>query len=377
MSEVNRGLLTGSGPTFGNHNSKEKASSWLEDSENNEEDHRTPSQYVIDDGTDEVSAIEQRTTHEGIIFDNSHPPAKPKLQVNAKFAEEMHRRDAKEKAAREKKRQEEEKKKAEEEELREKELEAKMQEAQELDPEIVREEFKEEQFEKNLEKLYPDARPIASETEERIWEKSTEKTTEIVGRGKLEFVFDTRFRNTIFTAIGLEFIGAVLTVIGVIIGGQNAFLERLFIVIGLATNIAAIIMITIKAHQTRHHEIPSEHARKFVYATVIPGAILRLPFVIACAQLPIVGKILGPMVGCAVAASIHYSYINNFGIPVSIKDTLINSIAFDLIYMLSFINASSSDVNSAPYAVINAAFIIIGVLLGDRFAMMIAYKTAK
>ncbi len=375
MSEVNRGLLTGSGPTFGGNNGKQqKASNWLEDSDS-EEGHQTPSQYAIDDGTDEVSAIEQRATFEGVVFDNDHPPAKPKLEANAEFAAEMHRRDAEEKAAREKKRQEEEAKKAKEEEEHEKEIEAKLQEAQELDPEIIEDELKEQTFAENREKLYPDAIPVASETEERIWEKRADKGASMTGRGKLEFVFDTKLRNTIFTAIGLEFLGAILTVVGVIIGKDNTFIERLLIVIGLALNIAAIIIITIKAHQTKHHEIPSEYTRKFVYATVIPGAIFRLPFIIAASQLPIVGQILGPMIGCAVAASIHYSYINSFGITVSLKDTIINTLAVMAFYSLSFIDGVES-ANSAPTAMISAAAIVIGTFFGDRLAILFAYKSA-
>jgi hypothetical protein len=99
------------------------------------------------------------------------------------------------------KKEAEEEKKQRAAEKREKEIKAELEEAQELDPEVIAEELKEKNYEENQKKLYPDAKPAASDTEQRIFEKDEGTGNQIAGRAKLEFVFNSKLHRAINFAI--------------------------------------------------------------------------------------------------------------------------------------------------------------------------------
>ena len=148
------GLLTGPEPDY----EEEKTAGQLDDERQTSIMARARSAY--DEEIDETPAIERQLQHDGVIMENQHPSAKPKLEASASFATEMHQIQAAERAAREKQRQKEEAEEAKRAARREKELELKLKYAQELDPEVIAEDLKEQTFLENQKKLYPDAKPV-------------------------------------------------------------------------------------------------------------------------------------------------------------------------------------------------------------------------
>ena len=365
------GMLTGDGPILGR---QQKTVGQLQDERETTVDEHKSRAY--DDEDDGVSSIEQRQEFKGIIIDASSTTAKPKLEVNEDFAAEIHAREAKERAEREKKLKAEEEEKRKAEEKREKELQAELEEAQELDPEVIAEKLKEKNYEENQEKLYPDAKPAASDADQRIFEKDEGTGNQIAGRAKLEFVFDEKTHRAINLAIVFDLIGLAFTAAGIMVDAYSLFLERIFIIIGIIVMAFSIIWLHVNIHSTRHHEVPSEVSRRFVYATVIPFVIMRIPFVTACSLVPIVGHIVGPLIGCMFASSLHYWFINSHGVTVTTKDTIINSFCFYAIYAL-IVSTYSSINTTTPAGFIDIGIMLLGVFFGDYFAMILAYKSHK
>lgn len=365
------GMLMGDGPILGH---QQKTVGQLEDErETSVEEHKS---RAYDDEDDGISSIEQRQEFKGVIIDTSSTNAKPQLEVSEEFAAEIHAREAKERAEREKKLKAEEEEKRKAEEKREKELKRELEEAQELDPEVIAEKLKEKNYEENQEKLYPDAKPVASDTDQRIFEKDEGTGNQIAGRAKLEFVFDQKVRRAINFAIIIDILGLIFTIAGIMVDNFSLILERVFMTIGILAMVFAIVWLTFNVRQTRHREVPSELKRRFAYATIIPGVIFRIPFVTACTAVPIIGHIVGPVIGCGFAASIHYWYLNGYDVEVSVKDSIINSVGFYAIYALILATFSAME-HATPATFIDIAIMIIGVFFGDYFAVLIAYKTRK
>ena len=368
------GLLTGPDPT---QKEEHKTLGQLEDErESSAMTHAKSNFDSYDDEDDGAPAIEQRVKHEGIMIGgDSHTNTKPKLQASSAFAEEMHKRSAAEKEARERARRMEEAKAEIEAEKKEKELEAKLEKAQEMDPETIKEEFKEQAYQENKEKLYPDARPFTSDIEEKLWERRAENGEQIAPRAKLETALDSELSNAILVACAFQILGFILTVVASLIGDINIWLARILMIIGLTSVGGGIIWLTNEANRAKHREIPSDQWRQFKLATAIPGVLIRTLFITGACMVPVAGKYVGPFLGCAIAASLHYMYINRFGVEVSIFDTLCSFLLFLIIYGLSFLRPTSID--SAPSLIINAGFMLIGFLLGDILAMRIALLTKK
>ena len=87
------GLLTGPEPNY----EEEKTAGQLDDERQTSIMARARSAY--DDEIDETPAIERQLQHDGVIMENQHPSAKPKLEASASFATEMHQIQAAERAA--------------------------------------------------------------------------------------------------------------------------------------------------------------------------------------------------------------------------------------------------------------------------------------
>ncbi len=372
MSDINHrsGMLTGDGPIL---DRSPKTVGELEDErETTLEQHANKS---FDDEDDGIPAVEQRQQFHGVMISPSTQSSKPKLEVNPEFAAEMHAREAKEKAEREKKRQAaeaEEKKRAEE---HEKEIATKLEHALELDPDEIREQTKEENYKQNQAKLYPDAVPVANDIEQKVFEKDEGTGNQIAGRAKLEFVFDEKLKNDIIIAGSLSFVGFIFTLIGIITTRAGIWLERIFLLIGIATFITSIILLSKSANKKKHREIPSEQAFSFFLATVIPFIVMRIPFIIAGRLFPIAGHLVGPAIGCAIASSFHYAYLNHYGITASVKHTLINFAVFVVIYVAALIGTAQDFSSVGNY--INVLAVIGGYLFGDLLAMRLAWKTSK
>ena len=367
------GLLLGHDPS---QDEEQKTQAQLDDERQPSVMQHAKSAY--DDEDDDAPAIEQRIEHKGVIVSGAtHASSKPKLEASSAFAEEMHQRQAAEKAAREKKQQEEEAKAAEAAAKREKELEQKLVEAQELDDETIREGFKQQVFEENQEKLYPDARPVTSEVEDELWKRRAEEGQQIAGRAKLGDVYDDELSKAIIIASAFGGVGLLFTLIGIITGSGQIWLERTFIIIGIVAFIAAISWLTYSANRAKHHAVPSNLANQFKLATAIPGVIFRIPFITAARMIPIAGPFVGPFIGCAIAASIHYTYINHYDVYVSILDTLISEAIFAVLYIAIYFSSPSSAGDGAASTALTFGFTLIGYLLGDILSMKIAEKSKK
>lgn len=327
-----------------------------------------------DDEDDGIPAIEHRQEYSGLMINNQHS-TKPKLEINPEFAAEMHAREAKEKAEREKKRQAAEAEEQKHKEEHEKEIAAKLEHALELDPEEIKDQAKEENFRQNQTKLYPDARPAANDVEQVVFKKDEGTGYQIAGRARLEFVFDEKLKNDILIAGTLSFVGYIFTLIGIMTTGAGIWLERIFLLIGIATFVASIILLSKSANKTKHREIPSEQANSFMFATVIPFAIFRIPFIIAGRLFPIAGHLVGPAIGCAIASSFHYAYLNRYDITASIKHVFINFVAFIIIY--ATVLAGSAQQFSSVGDYIDVLAVIGGFLFGDLLAMRLAWKSNR
>ena len=93
-------------------------------------------------------------------------------------------------------------------------------------------------------------------------------------------------------------------------------------------------------------------------------------------QVPLVGSLVGPIAGVAIAASIHYSFLNRYKIYVSIRNTIINTLIFIVFYGLITI-VSLQDINDSGMSIIIYGLSVIEFFLGDHAAMQLALYTNK
>lgn len=358
-------------------------SGFLSGPEPNEEDEKTEAQLIDERRPasmrasstmlelaedDETPAIEQKASNQEIIGD-SGIGRKPILEASSAFESEMKERQRQENIEREKRRKAEEAQERREAAKREAEIQKKLEEASHsLDPEEIKEELKEENFSKNQEKLYPDAKPIADGVEEKIWRDRTDKGSQIAGRAKLEAVYDTSLQNAIITAAVFEIIGVLFAVIGYLFKNN---LSGIFYFIAVAAIGFSTIWLFTNANKSKHGQVPSEQKKQFTYATIIPGMTIRLLLIMLISMVPLTGSLVGVVAGTAIGASLHYSFLNRYNIWVSLKDTIVNTLIF--IVAFAAVTLSSGD----RFAIVQVTIALLEFFLGDRFAMLMAYRTNK
>lgn len=317
---------------------------------------------------DETPAIEQQAAKQDIISD-SGASRKPILEASSDFEAEMKERQRLENIEREKRRKAEEEAEKKAAAEREAEIQKKLEEtSHSLDPEEIKEKLKQENFDKNQEKLYPDAKPVADGVEDKIWHERTDKGDQIAGRAKLGDVYDTNLQNAIITAAILEVIGTLFAVIGYLF---NNTLSVIFYLIAVATIGFAAFWLFKNANKSKQKNVPSEQKKQFTYTTLIPGMTVRILFVALISQVPMTGTLVGVVAGTAIGASIHYSFLNRYNIWVSLKDTVINTLVF--LVAFAAIEFSSGD----KMAIVMVVVALVEFFLGDRFAMLMAYRTNK
>lgn len=317
--------------------------------------------------TDDTPAIERTNFHQNTTIIESHD-SKPNFKIDKKFESEMKAREAAEKKERKKRQQEIEKKEHEKEAERQQKIQEKLQESKSLDPDEIREQIKDETYKKNLDKIYPDAKPLHDEVDEAIWREHRNKGESIDKPAKLESVYDTELQKHTYMAIPFEIVGVIFGLIAFLSSGLLSTLSY------IATAIAIVISIEIlfiSANHSKHHAVPSDQHRQFAYATIIPGMIVRLLLIAAISILPLTGRYVCTIAGAAIGASIHYTFLNNFRIYVSLRDTVINTAVFTIIF--TFFELSSGDSLALIWIVLGT----IEFFFGDRFAMLVAYRTNK
>lgn len=317
---------------------------------------------------DETPAIEQKAAKQDIISD-SGASRKPILEASSDFEAEMKERQRQENIEREKRRRAEEEAEKKAAAEREAEIQKKLEEtSHSLDPEVIQEELKAENFDKNQEKLYPDAKPVADGVEEKIWQNRTDKGDQIAGRAKLEHVYDTNLQNAIVTAALLEAIGVAFAVIAFLF---DSVISIIFYAIAVGSIGFAAFWLFRNANKSKHKDVPSEQKKQFAYATLIPGLTIRLLFIALISEVPITGTLIGVVAGAAIGASIHYSFLNRYNIWVSLKDTFINTLIFIIIYAAAQFSSNNF------MAIVFIVVALVEFFLGDRFAMLMAYRTNK
>ncbi|MCR4753201.1 MAG: hypothetical protein K5837_02140 [Candidatus Saccharibacteria bacterium] len=373
-------LLTTPEPT----ETEEKTTAQLEDEKQPAAMNVSSSMYDLAE-TDDRPAIEQRVA-KGVLFgdDKNTEQATAKdttgpknFQIDADFATEMHERTKKELAerkAKEKEAAEEEQKKRAE---RKEEIAKKLQESQTLDDTELRDRIKEEIAAENNNQLYPDAKPITQEIEDELWRSRTEKGAQIAGRAKIEDVEDADLKQAIIAAFIIQIISTIIMVCGIFASLGSRILD--FMVFNVICSVAiayTVLALHRAADKTKLRRVPSDQGQQFVFATFIPGFLLRLIFIGLFSQIPITGGFIGPILGAAIGASIHYSFINRYKIYVSIKSTLINT----LIYIVFLTITTATAANGTHMAAVALVFAILSVLeffFGDRAAMLLALYTTK
>ena len=317
--------------------------------------------------TDDTPAIERTNIHHDSTIIESHD-SRPSFKIDQEFESEMKAREATEKKERDKRRQEAEKKERKQQTEHQQKIQEKLQESKSLDPDEIREQLKDETYRENLDKIYPDAKPLHDDVDEAIWQERRNKGENIDKPAKLESVYDTELQKHIYMTIPFEIVGVVFGVIAFLSSG---ILSTLSYIVTAITVVISVKLLFISAKHSKHHEVPSDQHRQFAYATVIPGMVIRLLLIAALSMLPLTGRYVCAVAGAAIGASIHYTFLNNFRIYVSLRDTIINTVVFAIIF--TFYELSSGD----SLALI---WIIVGVIeffFGDRFAMLVAYRTNK
>lgn len=373
-------LLTTPEPT----ETEEKTTAQLEDEKQPAAMNVSSSMYDLAE-TDDRPAIEQRVA-KGVLFgdDKNTEQAAAKdttgpknFQIDADFATEMHERAKKERAerkAKEKEAAEEEQKKRAE---RKEEIAKKLQESQTLDDTELRDRIKEEIAAENNNKLYPDAKPVTQEVEDELWRNRAEKGSQIASRAKIEDVEDTNLTQAITFSLIIQTISLIIMICGIGITLGDKILNFLIFSITCPAAIAYTVFILYKAaDRTKLHRIPSNQCRQFIIATYIPGLLIRLLFIALFSQIPMTGGLIGPIAGAAIGASIHYTFLNRYKIYVSIKITIINTLAY-IIFLVSTSLIASGSLQGMAISILFGALSILEFFFGDRAAMLLAQYTNK
>ena len=335
---------------------------------------------------DETPAIERSIKHHGVVVENTSD--RPTFNIDPKFEQEIKEREAAERKEREQKREEAERKAKAESKRREEKIERELKKSQTLDPEEIREKLAEENRKANENKLYPDAKPVASEIENAIIEKGGGLKG---SRGSLVSVFDEKLAKAIQLAIGCQLAAVVFFFATQFIPHkENTELLHNILLAGVILLLAvSIFLIASGGNHTRHKDIPADQRSSFLLSTVIPGLAVRLAIIttlqILMAQFSTaISTILGAIVGAGIGASIHYSFLNDYNIPVSGTISFINCIVYIGYYItimapaiLMSINGGASDLGNSLSAMYSTGIAIAGFFIADYMAMRLARKTTS
>ena len=334
---------------------------------------------------DETPAIDQKVEHQGIITETRN--SKPDFEIDEKFEDEIKRREAKEKAERDKRQKAADRKAKAEEAKRQAKIERQLKKSQSLDPDEIEEQAKEEHRKENLTKLYPDARPYASDVEEAIWQKRKENGAQMAGRAKIVDYVDEKLAGSIKMSLACQTIGIILFVLPSIIS-FTGLLEPFKIFLQFFSVILIItgaVILYSGANNTRHKIVPSDQKNSFFAASIIPGLCVRALIItvltIPLSIIPSAGPILATVAGVAIGASIHYSFLNHYDIYVSTVTTLINTLVYAVYSFVPAIITQTQSFNNSPSSSIGGIYSIgisaLVFFLADRMAMQLAAKSSK
>lgn len=330
--------------------------------------------------TDDTPAIERvHHAQEGVVarnIEHAHDGAgaHPAFQIDADFAADIKRRNAAEQAARAQERKLAEQKATQSRARREKRIAQKLAEAQSLDPKEIEAELLAETRNKNDRQLYPDAKPIASEVEQAIWEKRKNKGAQIAGRARLFYIQNANLEMLLRIALILQIVCLATFLLLSIISATVAKVTDwsiAYVLIALAVA-ATIALLYVTGESSDDHQIPSDLKNEYLLASLLPGLILRLIFITYIAKMlaiiPFI-SVLGAFVGAIIGGALHYSFINGYGIFTGTLTSFINTFIYT-IYTVTPIVISTHNgqsITSYIFIVYIALFFV-----GDRIAGVLA-----
>ncbi len=331
--------------------------------------------------TDDTPAIERvHHAQEGIIarsakaVDDNTTNAHPVFHIDADFAADMKRRNAAEQADRARERKLAEQKAAQSHARQQKRIAKKLTETQSLDPKEIEAELLAETRAKNSRQLYPDAKPIASEVEQAIWEKRKDKGAQIAGRARLFYVQNANLEMLLRIALIIQVAClAILLLLGVIsivvVEVSDWSIAYILLALVVATTIG---LLYITGESSDDRQVPSDLKNEYLVASLLPGLILRLIFIAYLSKMleiiPFI-SVLGAFVGAIIGGALHYSFINSYGIFTGTLTSFINTSIYAL-YTITPIAISvwnGGSISSYIFIVYIALFFV-----GDRIGGVLA-----
>ena len=363
------GFLTGAGP----QEEEKKTTAQINDEHTPEAMRQSSELSDRYNEEDDRPAIEQTIQHNEV---QTAEHTGRNFAIDLDFEQEMHERTQKERAERKAKQEAAAKKEQQAHKKRKEEIAAELAKAQTLDDEELRDKIKAEIAKDNETKLYPDAKSFSSDVEDELWRKRADRNNQIAGRAKIEDVQNDDIQKAITYSFIMEAIG-VLAILIAFFGRLSTNLQTVLYFVGAMAAIISGVLLFINGNKAKHHQVPSSQSAQFSAAAIAPGYILRNIFIIIFSQIPITGGLIGVIVGAAVGASIHYSFLNRYGIYVSIKDTLIMTVIYTAATTISLLFSSGGDSITLGVGMV---FYIVGIIeyfLGDRAAMLLALYTNK
>jgi len=372
---ANKRLLAGPGP----EEKEQKTAAQLNDERNPDTMNISKSLYDFAE-TDDTPAIEQRIEQKEV---KTPRHTGNNFNIDPSFEKEIHARDKAEHEARMKARAKAAAEQKEAQAQREQEVAKKLQEAQSLDPDEIKEDNLEEQRAENLDKLYPDPIPEQSDVEKALWQKRKEKGAQIAERAKLDSVYDGELHKGIITASIFGILGLVLQLVSDYTG--SFFPSFIRVILFVASMIAYIYGYQcLKKVSKKYHnkKIPSDQESAFILASLLPFMALRTVImgIFGGLSIPIVGGIIGTLLGVMIGSSLHYTFLNKFQIEASDKIVILNTSLYIFIAVLPNIiqymnspSTGSTEVLKGLGWLIQAAIFLIG----ERVAAKLALYTNK
>ena len=214
-----------------------------------------------------------------------------------------------------------------------------------------------------------------SDTEIALLERRKEKGAEIAGRAKLESFVNSSFNNAIIFASVLQIITIPLCGTALFSQAKGAAPNVTIWTISYVLQIISAIAIYMGAETIEHRVLTSDQVSKLRTTTLLPGVYLRFIFILIFSKIPLTGGLVGAVVGAAIGAAFHYSFLNRYGVYVSLKDTLISTIISAVPLYVMSIYGSNGLLSMMGFVVF--IFNLFKYVCGDRFAMLMAYRTNR
>ena len=335
---------------------------------------------------DDTPAIEQKIANQDIIGEHKEDN-QPKFEIDSFFEQEMKTRMAEERTARAKREEAQKEQAKQVARIRKEAVKKELEHAQTLDEEELRDKIAEETSRSNLQKLYPDAKPLTTDVEDELWRQRTGNGRKASERAKIESVYDANLSKTITLSFVMQLVGVIILA-STLFGQLKGLIAALIHLAGIAVIFSSAVLLALQCEKCKNRTIPFDQRTKFTLATVIPGLALRFICIDIFAKVPITGPYICYIAGAAVGASVHYQITNRYKIYVSITNTAINTLAYAIVCLLELLPLfTATSTSGAGIPIASSAFAALGIFsivinvaeffLGDLAAVRLALLTNK